>query len=129
MKNSHNILRTSIVLYILLNLQSIHGQQQQIPQQVCDAPVYLNTTATTAIVGNGTAVSCTAAELAAKISNGGIVQFSCGSLPITIPITTPLILSNQADTLIDGGDKVTLVGVASSIFTLAGNPQSVSSLI
>jgi predicted outer membrane repeat protein len=60
------------------------------------------------IVGNGTAASCTAAALQNRLSSGGTVTFNCGSQPVTLTLTSPLIVEN--DSVIDGGNVVSLSG-------------------
>jgi hypothetical protein len=85
---------------------------------VCVAPIGpADVSQPTAVVGNGTAASCTEAVLAAAIAGGGIVTFDCGPAPVTIAITSAKAVT--ADTVVDGGDLVTLDGGdASRIFTL-----------
>lgn len=68
-----------------------------------------------AVVGNGTAASCTEPALDAAIfrvyfgdSQGGRVSFDCGAAPVTIPLTTTRILDGGVTTEIDGGGKITL---------------------
>lgn len=63
------------------------------------------------VVGNGTPVSCTRAAIATALAGGGSVTFNCGASPITIPITATLETS-AASVTIDGGNLVTLQGVA-----------------
>jgi hypothetical protein len=53
---------------------------------------------------------CTYDELAAAIKKGGVITFSCGSAPVSIRVTATLELPTNADTVIDGGDLVTLDG-------------------
>jgi len=64
----------------------------------------------TTVVGTGTAGSCTFAALAAAVARGGVITFSCGADPVTIPVTATLVLDPTKDTVIDGGNKVTLDG-------------------
>jgi hypothetical protein len=70
----------------------------------------LDTTSPTAVVGDGTAASCTHEALAAAVAQGGIITFDCGEAPVTIAITATLSLRTDVDTVIDGGRKVTLDG-------------------
>ncbi|MCU0497377.1 MAG: hypothetical protein MUF87_08510 [Anaerolineae bacterium] len=63
------------------------------------------------VVGNGTAASCTNAAILNTIVNGGIVTFNCGANPVTIPITQTLQFQDW-DTVIDGGNLVTLQGTS-----------------
>ncbi|MCD6499694.1 MAG: hypothetical protein J7M25_15490 [Deltaproteobacteria bacterium] len=60
------------------------------------------------VVGDGSATSCTEAALRSAVSAGGVITFDCGSAPITITVTSQLEVT--ADTVIDGGDLVTLSG-------------------
>ncbi|HSK03280.1 MAG TPA: hypothetical protein VK932_18640, partial [Kofleriaceae bacterium] len=68
----------------------------------------VDTSAPTAVVGTGTPASCHEAALAAALAGGGIVTFACGPAPVTIPITSTLAIT--ADTVLDGGHRVTLDG-------------------
>ena len=75
----------------------------------CPPPVPLaNTSVPTAVVGSGTPESCTPGALATAVAAGGIVTFDCGAAPLTIAI--PSTLQITADTVVDGGDRVTLDG-------------------
>lgn len=62
----------------------------------------------TVTVGDGTAVSCSDAALAAAIAAGGSISFDCGPAPVTI-VATQRYLVNKA-VAIDGGGFVTLSG-------------------
>ena len=66
----------------------------------------------TAVVGTGTAASCTETALASAVAAGGIVTFNCGSAPVTITVTSEVPVAK--DTTIDGGKLVTLSGGKSS---------------
>jgi hypothetical protein len=57
-----------------------------------------------------TAASCTFAALEAAVTKGGVITFSCGAAPVTIPVTATLVLPTNVDTVIDGGNLVTLDG-------------------
>jgi hypothetical protein len=78
----------------------------------------VDTSNPTTVVGTGTPESCTFAALAAAVSQGGIITFDCGAAPVTIPVTATLTppTSNAyaheppVQTVIDGGNKVTLDG-------------------
>lgn len=83
------------------------------PQAICTPPVQpADTTRPTAVVGTGTAASCTEASLAQALAGGGIVTFDCGPDPVTIPVTAEKSLTK--DTVLDGGGKVTLSGGGTS---------------
>jgi hypothetical protein len=72
------------------------------------------------VVGNGQAVSCTAAALASALAAGGTVTFNCGAAPHTIPLTSEYRLTR--DVAIDGGGTITLDGGgAVRIFFVNGN--------
>ena len=62
------------------------------------------------MVGSGTAASCTFSALNAAVGKAGVITFNCGSGAVTIPITATMKLSISKDTVIDGGNKVTLDG-------------------
>lgn len=64
----------------------------------------------TAVVGTGTPESCTFAALNTAITAGGIITFNCGSAPATIAVTATMHLPIMKNTVIDGGNKVTLDG-------------------
>lgn len=68
------------------------------------------------VVGNGTAASCTAQALAAALTNGGSITFSCGAAPHTILVTQAFDITAQ-ETSIDGGGLITLQGQGSRIIT------------
>jgi len=62
------------------------------------------------VVGSGTPASCTFTALNAAVAKAGAITFNCGGGAVTIPITATMNLSISKDTIIDGGDKVTLDG-------------------
>lgn len=62
------------------------------------------------VVGSGAAASCTFAALAAAVAKGGVITFACGADPVTIPVTATLNLPIDRDTVIDGGNRITLDG-------------------
>jgi hypothetical protein len=62
----------------------------------------------TSVVGTGT--SCSFSDLQAAATKGGVITFSCGSGPVTIPVTATLNLPTTKNTVIDGGNKITLDG-------------------
>jgi hypothetical protein len=70
----------------------------------------VDTSNPTTVVGTGTATSCTFSQLQAAATKGGIVTFDCGGCPVTIPITATLNLPTTKNTVIDGGNKITLDG-------------------
>jgi hypothetical protein len=64
----------------------------------------------TAVIGTGTAASCTFSALNTAVSQGGVITFDCGSDAATIAITGTMNLPTTKDTVIDGGNKITLDG-------------------
>jgi len=60
------------------------------------------------VVGSGTPASCTPAALVQALAGGGTVTFACGAAPHTIVL--PASQTMAADTVIDGGDRITLSG-------------------
>jgi hypothetical protein len=62
------------------------------------------------VVGMGTPESCTFAALDAAVANAGNITFDCGGDPVRILLTATLKLSITKDTVIDGGNEVTLDG-------------------
>jgi hypothetical protein len=81
------------------------------PSPVCAAPVAaVDTSKPTAVVGTGTAASCTEGLLATALGAGGIVTFDCGPSPATITVTKTIELPTDKDTAIDGGGTITIDG-------------------
>ncbi len=62
------------------------------------------------VIGDGTAASCTFAALNTAVGKGGVITFNCGSGAVTIPITATMKLPTNKNTVIDGGNKITLDG-------------------
>ncbi len=64
------------------------------------------------VIGNGTPESCTCQAVLDAIAHGGKIVFNCGTKPITITMTQPAKIYNDAnpDVVIDGGGLVTLSG-------------------
>src|SRR5687768_5796281 len=82
------------------------------PVARCDAPPLADVSTPTATVGDGTAASCTAAELQNAAPAGGVIVFDCGPDPITITVTSQITFTEE--TILDGGGLVTLSGGGSS---------------
>jgi hypothetical protein len=72
-----------------------------------------DTSSPTAVVGTGTAASCTFQALHDAVTPGGVVTFDCGPTAVTIPVTATLDLPTNTSTVIDGGGLVTLDGQSS----------------
>src|ERR1022692_1022056 len=69
-----------------------------------------DTSSPTTVVGTGSASSCSFSMLEAAVTKGGVITFNCGSAPVTIPVTATPNLPTNKNTVIDGGNKVTLDG-------------------
>jgi hypothetical protein len=67
-------------------------------------------TSNATVVGDGTAASCTFSALQAAATAGGVITFNCGSGPVTIAVTATLKVPITKNTVIDGGNKITLDG-------------------
>ncbi len=70
----------------------------------------LDTSRPTAVVGKGTAATCTEAALRAAVAAGGIIRFNCGTTLTTIKITRPLVAPAEKNTVIDGQYRIVLDG-------------------
>src|SRR5450631_1406120 len=64
----------------------------------------------TSVIGTGTAASCTFTALNTAVGKGGVITFNCGGGAVTIPITATMNLPTTKNTVIDGGNKITLDG-------------------
>jgi len=81
------------------------------PAAVCTPPIQaVDVSQGATVVGTGTATSCTEALLSAALAKGGVVTFDCGAAPATITVTKTIELPTDVDTVIDGGDTVTIDG-------------------
>jgi hypothetical protein len=69
----------------------------------------VDTSHPTTVVGTGTPASCTFADLQAAVAKGGIITFDCGGAA-TIGVTSTLNLLTTTNTVVDGGNLVTLDG-------------------
>ena len=79
------------------------------PAAICEPPVALaDTSSPSAVIGSGTPESCVEEDLRVAAEHGGVITFDCGPDPVTIAITQTIELPTDADTVIDGGGKVTL---------------------
>jgi len=61
-----------------------------------------------AVVGTGTASSCTEGALDAALKGGGNITFDCGPNPVTITVTNTVTIGGS--TSIDGGGLITISG-------------------
>ena len=73
-----------------------------------------------AVVGDGTASTCTEAALNNALESGGIIRFRCGANPLAITVTAEKVI--QRDTVIDGGNTITLDGGGTSRLFVLGAP-------
>jgi hypothetical protein len=81
------------------------------PAAVCTAPIQAaDVSHPTTTVGTGTAASCTEALLSAALTKGGVVTFDCGAAAATIAVTATIELPTTLDTVVDGGNLVTIDG-------------------
>jgi hypothetical protein len=79
------------------------------PAAECASPVPLyDTSKPTAVIGTGTAASCTGAALKTAAEKGGTITFNCGTAPATINLDSTINLPINANTIIDGEGRVTL---------------------
>lgn len=64
------------------------------------------------IIGDGTPESCSAESFIDAVAQGGIIVFDCGPDPITLTLSRPAKVVNNADPdiVIDGGGLVSLSG-------------------
>lgn len=103
---------------------SAGGTPEQPPAHICDAPAPFPLPATSAVVGTGTEASCTFEALKAAVTGGGSISFDCGASPVSIAVTEEL--SVKADSIIDGGGKVTLDGGGKNRILDVGSNHSLS---
>ena len=82
------------------------------PAATCDRPALYDVSTPTAVVGDGTPASCTAAALQQVASGGGTIVFRCGSAPATITVASQITFTKE--TVLDGGGLVTLSGGGTS---------------
>ncbi|MBN1656273.1 MAG: hypothetical protein JXA30_21060, partial [Deltaproteobacteria bacterium] len=69
-----------------------------------------------AVVGSGTAESCTAERFIDAVARGGVITFNCGSEPVTITLDRPAKVFNDKgpEIVIDGEGLITLSGGGST---------------
>ena len=78
---------------------------------VCSVPIAaVDTSATTATVGNGSPASCTEAALRVAVGAFPVVRFNCGATAATIAVSAPIAVPTNRDTVIDGENRITLDG-------------------
>ena len=74
----------------------------------CTVPEHPTPLSIDAVVGDGTAASCTRDALQTAVAGGGNISFDCGPDPHTIDVGVEVTIS--ADTIIDGAGVITLDG-------------------
>ena len=92
------------LLFIGCLLSEVIIAQTQCP--LSEDPVIITNPAS--VIGNGSPASCTQMALQNAFNTGGAITCNCGSDPVTIQLTSPLIVSEN--TIFDGGHLVTLDG-------------------
>ena len=91
------------------------GGSVVVPDGACSLPMPAraqpaDTSNPTTVVGTGTADSCTFSALSAAVTKGGVITFDCGDAPKTILVTATMKVPTNKNTVIDGGNKITLDG-------------------
>jgi len=69
-----------------------------------------DTSKPTTVVGTGSAASCGFDALKSAVAQGGVITFDCGDAPLTLAVSSTLNLPTNKNTVIDGGNKITLDG-------------------
>ena len=86
------------------------------PDGDCDVPAEAgpeDVSNPTTVVGDGTPESCTEQAVLDAVADGGVITFDCGPDPLTITLTEPAKVYNDAsnpEIVIDGGGLITLSG-------------------
>ena len=100
--------------WVLAILATALGAQSLPPitsQNSCAVPLSpVDVSRPAAVVGTGTPQSCTEVGLQSAMSGGGVIVFNCGPNPVVIPITTEHPFRNDTNTVLDGGNRITLRG-------------------
>jgi hypothetical protein len=64
------------------------------------------------VIGTGTALSCTGADVVRAVAKGGVITFDCGADPVVIAMhRTAKVVNTSNRVVIDGGGLVTLSGL------------------
>lgn len=98
----------TLVLPLLLLLNPRLGLASSTSQPSRSPVSSINVSQSITVVGNGTPSSCTETAFSNAVANGGTITFNCGSSPYTLVLTSEKKISS--DTVIDGGNLVTLSG-------------------
>jgi predicted outer membrane repeat protein len=96
------------------------------PTQICDEPTPWTPPTAQQTVGSGTAASCTADVLKQAVASGGSVSFNCGNGPVSIAISAAIQVGKE--TVIDGGETITLDGGGTSQIFVVTSKLSVRNL-
>lgn len=117
-------------LYLISPTVTIHADPVTINHfgsniDICEPPIQ-----PVKLVHPTTITSCTQEGIQTALDLGGQIQFDCGPEPITIPIDDTLELSTLYDTVLDGGDLVTLNGQGITRIMHKGwhNPDTVGTI-
>jgi hypothetical protein len=78
------------------------------PPSVCESLAPVAIPNPDHVVGDGTSESCTEGALRSAADAGGIINFDCGSEPVTIVLTSTIVFTEES--VLDGGGTVTLSG-------------------
>src|SRR6185503_7376438 len=88
------------------------GVDAAMPLATCAPMPPVDTQSPEALVGDGSPGSCTEAALKTAVAGGGTVVFNCGAAPVTITVTSQVMISKE--TILDGHGLVTLSGGGTS---------------
>lgn len=100
------------------------GATPRPPGDVCAPPEFMEIPATSSVVGDGTAATCTDTAVRQALADGGHITFDCGDTPITIVITE--MLQANTETVIDGGGKITFDGAGKVRIIRTGDRTALS---
>lgn len=78
------------------------------PTAVCGTSALVDTSSPDAVVGDGTADSCTESALREVAAAGGVIVFDCGVDPVTLTVTSTIVFDRES--VLDGMGLVTLSG-------------------
>ena len=101
----------SVISFITLLLTAIlilppQTAEAQSPNETCTPPIQPVVLSSPTTITNCSDDS----ELRTALANGGHINFSCGTSPVTIPVSSPMTISSNQDVVLDGGGLVTLDG-------------------
>jgi len=96
---NYQLSMSSMLVLLLVPVQALASSEHLSPVDVSNP---------TTIVGDGTPSSCTEDAFTQAVAKGGIITFNCGSSPYTLVLSSEKTIAS--DTVIDGGNLVTLSG-------------------